>query len=47
LRRGGAAARSLAGRLVTGPCAFLAAGVLDLLAAVWWLKVRRRSKRLF
>jgi hypothetical protein len=46
-RRGGAVPRALAGRLITGPLAFLVAGVIDLLVILWWLRVRRRSGRLF
>jgi hypothetical protein len=45
-RRGRAALRASAGRLITGPAAFLAAGVIDLLAVLWWLRVNRRSGRL-
>jgi hypothetical protein len=45
--RGGAACRALAGRLLTGPIAFLVAGLIDLLIAVWWLRIRARSKRSF
>jgi hypothetical protein len=33
--------------LLTGPVAFLMAGLIDLLAVLWWLKLRRRSGRLF
>jgi hypothetical protein len=46
-RRGGAAARALAGRLLTGPVAFLLAGVIDVLAVLWWLRSRSRTRRLF
>jgi hypothetical protein len=46
-RRGGAAARAVAGRLITGPLAFIVAGVIDLLAILWWLRVHRRSGRSF
>ena len=45
-RRGRAALRASAGRLITGPAAFLVAGVIDLLAVLWWLRVNRRSGRL-
>jgi hypothetical protein len=37
----------VAGRVITGPLAFLVAGVIDLLAILWWLQVRRRSGRSF
>jgi hypothetical protein len=46
-RRGGAAARALAGRLLTGPVAFLLAGVIDLLLLLRWLWTRSRTRRLF
>jgi hypothetical protein len=46
-RRGRPARGARAGRLITGPAAFLVAGVLDLLAVLWWLRVRHRSGRLF
>jgi hypothetical protein len=45
--RGRAVSRALAGRFLTGPVAFLAAGVLDLLALLWWLRPSRRSGRSF
>jgi hypothetical protein len=45
--RGRAASRALAGRLLTGPVAFLLAGLIDLLAVLWWLTLRRRSGRSF
>jgi hypothetical protein len=34
----------LAARVVTGPAAFLVAGLLDLVAVLWWLAVRRRGR---
>jgi hypothetical protein len=45
--RGCAARRAWAGRLITGPAAFLVAGAIDLLAVLWWLRVRRRAGRPF
>jgi hypothetical protein len=45
--RGGAAAKAFAGRLLSGPIAFLIAGLIDLLLALWWLRVRSRSGRSF
>jgi len=39
--------RALAGRFLTGPVAFLVAGVLDLLAVLWWLRISHRSGRSF
>jgi hypothetical protein len=45
--RGRAARRGWAGRLITGPAAFLVAGVIDLLAVLWWLRARRRAGRVF
>jgi hypothetical protein len=45
--RGGAAVRAFAGRLLTGPIAFLIAGLIDLLIALWWLRFRDRSGRSF
>jgi hypothetical protein len=45
--RGGAVVRALAGRLITGPVAFLVAGVIDVAAVLWWLRVRRRAGRSF
>jgi hypothetical protein len=44
--RGRVARRAWAARLITGPIAFLVAGVIDLLAVLWWLRLRRRSGRL-
>jgi hypothetical protein len=46
-RRGGAPARALAGRLLTGPIAFLIAGLIDVLIALWWLRFRSRTGRTF
>jgi hypothetical protein len=46
-RRGRAARRAWAGRLITGPAAFLLAGMIDLLAVLWWLRGRRRAGRVF
>jgi hypothetical protein len=45
--RGGAARRALAGRLLTGPTAFLLAGLIDLLVALWLLRVRSHRGRSF
>ncbi|HUY59432.1 MAG TPA: hypothetical protein VMV16_06955 [Solirubrobacteraceae bacterium] len=34
----------LAARVVTGPAAFLVAGLLDVVAVLWWLATHRRGR---
>ncbi|HEX3804460.1 MAG TPA: hypothetical protein VHV75_16655 [Solirubrobacteraceae bacterium] len=46
IARSGRPAR-LAARLVTGPGSFLLAGMIDVLAGLWWLAGRRLRGRSF
>jgi hypothetical protein len=39
--------RALAGRLLTGPGAFLVAGLIDVCLALWSWRFRGRAKRSF
>jgi len=41
------ALRARAGRLLTGPGAFLLAAVIDVGALLWWLARRRRRGHLY
>jgi hypothetical protein len=34
----------LAARAVTGPAAFLVAGLLDVIGVLWWLVAHRRGR---
>jgi hypothetical protein len=43
-RRGRASVSRVAGRIVTGPSAFLASGLLDILALARWLVSDRRKR---